>query len=130
MGLELITIHQELIHHLLIHYDNTVPVHDQVTTPPAAPTGDDGGPDFTHIKPSSAGVPKTGWIFIVAQVIMFFGLGVSFLMALGGIVGWVAGSVFGGQHISQQAKGHMLRAAIGGVALSAAGGLWTWITSI
>jgi hypothetical protein len=61
---------------------------------------------------------------------LYFGLGICFLVLLGGIITWVGGHMAGGMHLSQNAKTNMVRAGFGGVALTAAGGLWTWITAI
>jgi hypothetical protein len=99
--------------------------------PPATPTPPPGGggPDFSKITPDARGVPKTGVLFTIAQVILYVGLGVSFIVLLFGIVTWVGGHIAGGMHLSQNAKTNMLRAAFGGVLLTAAGGIWTWITA-
>ena len=106
-----------------------VDVVDQVSflihlsQPPGAP------PDFSNIAPDSKGVPKSGVIFTIGQVVLYFGLGICFLVLLLGIVTWVGGHLAGGMHLSQNAKTNMIRAAFGGIALTSAGGLWTWITS-
>lgn len=91
------------------------------------PTG--GGPDFSTIAPDSRGVPKTGALVTIGQVMLFFGLGISFLVFVGGLIAWIAGHAVGGMHMSQSAKSTMLRAGFGGLALSAAGGIWTWFTT-
>ncbi len=88
------------------------------------------GPDFSKITPDARGVPKSGVMFTIGQVILYFGLGISFIVLLGGIVTWVGGHLASGIHLSQNAKSHMLRAGFGGILLTTAGGLWTWITSI
>jgi hypothetical protein len=69
-------------------------------------------------------------MYTIGQVILFFGLGISFVVLLAGIVTWVGGHLAGGIHLSQNAKSNMLRAGFGGILLTTAGGLWTWITSI
>lgn len=97
----------------------------QQPTPPPP-----GGPDFSTITPDARGVPKSGVMFTIAQVILYFGLGISFIVLLGGLVTWVGGHLASGIHLSQNAKSHMLRAGFGGILLTAAGGLWTWITSV
>jgi hypothetical protein len=97
---------------------------------PSAPAPPGGGPDFSKITPDSRGVPKSGVMLTIAQVILYFGLGICFLVLLGGIITWVGGHMAGGMHLSQNAKTNMVRAGFGGVALTAAGGLWTWITAI
>lgn len=61
---------------------------------------------------------------------MFFGLGICFVVLLAGIVVWVGGHLAGGMHLSQNAKSNIIKAAFGGIALTAAGGLWTWIVAI
>jgi hypothetical protein len=94
------------------------------------PTPPPGGPDFSTITPDARGVPKSGVLFTIAQVILYFGLGISFIVLLGGLVTWVGGHLASGIHLSQNAKSHMLRAGFGGILLTAAGGLWTWITSV
>jgi hypothetical protein len=95
-----------------------------------APTPPPGAPDFSKITPDPSGVPKTGVLFVIAQVILYVGLGVSFIVLLFGIVTWVGGHIAGGMHLSQNAKTNMLRAGFGGILLTAAGGIWTWITSV
>jgi hypothetical protein len=100
----------------------------QPTPTPTPPGG--GGPDFSKITPDSRGVPKSGVMYTIGQVILFFGLGISFVVLLAGIVTWVGGHLAGGIHLSQNAKSNMLRAGFGGILLTTAGGLWTWITSI
>jgi hypothetical protein len=97
-------------------------------SPPPPPGG--GGPDFSNITPDPRGVPKTGVLYVIAQVIMYVGLGISFIVALLGIVTWVGGHIAGGMHLSQNAKTNILRAGFGGILLTAAGVLWTWITSV
>lgn len=94
--------------------------------PPATP----GGPDFSNITPDSRGVPKSGVMFTIAQVILYFGLGICFIVVLGGLIVWAAGHMIGGAHLSQNAKSNMLRAGLCGIALTAAGGLWTWIIAV
>ena len=93
----------------------------------AQPPG--GGPDFSRIEPNSRGVPKTGALVTIGEVMLYIGLGVSFLVFVGGIVAWIAGHAIGGMHVSQSAKTTMLRAGVGGLALSAAGAIWTWFTT-
>jgi hypothetical protein len=102
----------------------------QPTPTPPAPTPGGSGPDFSKITPDSRGVPKSGVMYTIGQVILFFGLGISFVVLLAGIVTWVGGHLASGIHLSQNAKSHMLRAGFGGILLTTAGGLWTWITSI
>lgn len=97
--------------------------------PPATPTPG-GGPDFSKITPDSRGVPKSGVMFTISQVLLFFGLGIAFVVLLAGIVTWIGGHLASGMHLSQNAKSHMLRAGFGGILLTTAGGLWTWITSV
>lgn len=97
---------------------------------PPPPTPTPGGPDFSKITPDARGVPKSGVMFTIGQVILYFGLGISFIVLLGGIVTWVGGHLASGIHLSQNAKSHMLRAGFGGILLTTAGGLWTWITSV
>lgn len=129
----------DVLHHLLpflgqvhgdqhlqnIHYHAVELVLNQ---PPPKPTP--GGPDFSNITPDSQGVPKSGVMYTIAQVILFFGLGICFLVLLFGIITWVGGHLAGGMHLSQNAKTNMIRAGFGGVALTAAGGIWSWITAI
>ncbi|KAA2245937.1 hypothetical protein F0L68_40970 [Solihabitans fulvus] len=93
------------------------------------PTGG-GGPDFSNIGPDSSGVPKTGVILTLAKVMLFIGLGICFLVLLGGVIVWVSGHMAGGMHLSQNAKTNILRAGVGGIALTSAGAIWTWITSV
>jgi hypothetical protein len=97
--------------------------------PPPTPPPGGGGPDFSNITPDPRGVPKTGVLYTIAQVLMYVGLGLSFVVALFGIVTWVGGHIAGGMHLSQNAKTNMLRAAFGGILLTSAGAIWTWITS-
>jgi hypothetical protein len=87
-------------------------------------------PDFSDIGPDSNGVPKAGALHTAAQVLMFFGLGISFLALLAGLIGWVAGHMAGGMHISQNARSHILRAGVGGILITSAGAIWTWITAV
>jgi hypothetical protein len=100
--------------------------HQRQPTPPPVP----GGPDFSKITPDARGVPKAGVMFTIGQVILYFGLGICFIVLLGGIVTWVGGHLASGIHLSQNAKSHMLRAGFGGILLTTAGGFWTWITSV
>lgn len=102
----------------------------ELVAQPPAPTPPPGAPDFSKITPDPSGVPKTGVLFVIAQVILYVGLGVSFIVLLFGIVTWVGGHIAGGMHLSQNAKTNMLRAGFGGILLTAAGGIWTWITSV
>lgn len=95
-------------------------------TPPPTP----GGPDFSKITPDARGVPKSGVMFTIEQVILYFGLGISFIVLLCGLVTWASGHLVSGIHLSQNAKSHMLRAGFTGIALTTAGGLWSWITSV
>lgn len=97
---------------------------------PTPPTPTPGGPDFSNITPDSRGVPKSGVMYTIAQVILFFGLGICFLVLLFGIITWVGGHIAGGMHLSQNAKTNMIRAGFGGIALTAAGGIWAWITAV
>ncbi|MGH3625451.1 MAG: hypothetical protein ACRDQ5_27350 [Sciscionella sp.] len=90
----------------------------------------DGGPDFSHIHPNSNGVPKAGVLFTLAQIFLYFGLGICFLVLLGGVIVWVGGHMAGGIHLSERAKSNVLRAMVGGVFLTAAGGIWTWVTTL
>jgi hypothetical protein len=117
--------------HLHVHQHQLVvdAVLGQQPTP-TPPTPTPGGPDFSKITPDSRGVPKSGVMYTIGQVILFFGLGISFVVLLAGIVTWVGGHLASGIHLSQNAKSHMLRAGFGGILLTTAGGLWTWITSI
>src|SRR5262245_53510760 len=78
--------------------------------PAPIPTPTPGGPDFSKITPDARGVPKSGVMFTIGQVILYFGLGISFIVLLGGIVTWVGGHLASGIHLSQNAKSHMLRA--------------------
>ena len=96
---------------------------------PTPPPGG-GGPDFSKITPDARGVPKSGVVFTIGQVILYFGLGVCFLVLATGIISWVGGHLAGGYHLSQNAKTNMVRAGFGGIALTGAGGFWSWITSI
>jgi hypothetical protein len=115
---------------LLEHHPRLKVVDLQLDQPaPTPPPTGGGGPDFSKITPDPRGVPKTGVLFVIAQVILYVGLGVSFIVLLFGIVTWVGGHIAGGMHLSQNAKTNMLRAAFGGVLLTAAGGMWTWITT-
>ena len=111
--------HHQVIDLVLIH---------QPTPPPPPPIP--GGPDFSNITPDSRGVPKSGVMYTIAQVILFFGLGICFLVLLFGIITWVGGHIAGGMHLSQNAKTNMIRAGFGGIALTAAGGIWTWVTAV
>jgi hypothetical protein len=115
--------------HLHQHHQQVVDaVLGQPTPTPTPPGGS--GPDFSKITPDSRGVPKSGVMYTIGQVILFFGLGISFVVLLAGIVTWVGGHLAGGIHLSQNAKSNMLRAGFGGILLTTAGGLWSWITSI
>ncbi|GAA3791561.1 hypothetical protein [Amycolatopsis tucumanensis] len=89
-----------------------------------------GGPDFSNIAPDSKGVPKSGVMYTIAQVLLFFGLGICFVVLIGGIVVWVGGHMAGGMHLSQNAKTNMVRAALGGILLTSAGAVWTWIVAV
>lgn len=109
----------EAVQHVLL-------VADGVLAQPPPP----GGPDFSNIRPDPRGVPKAGVMFTIAQVLLFFGLGVSFIVLLGAIIVWVAGHMAGGMHLSQNAKTNMLRAGFGGILLTTAGGVWTWFTAL
>lgn len=110
----------ELIHH----------IHQATVLLIGAPTPAPGPPDFSHIAPNANGLPKSGVMFTIAQVILYFGLGICFIVAVGGIVTWVSGHMAGGMHLSQNAKTNILRAAAGGIFLTVAGGIWTWITEL
>lgn len=90
---------------------------------------DPGGPDFSNIGPDSKGVPKSGIMLTVGSVLLYFGLGIAFLVVVSGIIMWFSGHVIGGVHISNQAKSYILKAFVGALALTAAGGIWTWIVS-
>ncbi|MGB3439496.1 MAG: hypothetical protein WBA97_12160 [Actinophytocola sp.] len=127
----------DVLHHLVPLLDQHQPdathqlvdllaPHRQPTPPPPTP----GGPDFSKITPDARGVPKSGVMFTIGQVILYFGLGVSFIVLLCGLVTWASGHLVSGIHLSQNAKSHMLRAGFTGIALTTAGGLWTWITSV
>jgi hypothetical protein len=94
------------------------------------PSGGGSGPNFSNIAPNSNGVPKTGVMFTIAEVTMFFGLGILFLVGLWELIKWGAGQQFGGMHVSQQAKANIARALVCGIALTVAGGIWTWITAL
>ena len=96
---------------------------------PTPTPGGGGAPDFSNIQPDSRGVPKSGVITTLAQIILWVGLSISFLMFIGSIIGWVAGHQAGGMHVSQNAKVNMLRALFGGRCLTAAGAIWTWFTT-
>src|ERR1700742_93808 len=89
-------------------------VRRQPPNPPPTP----GGPDFSKITPDARGVPKAGVMFQIGQVILWFGLGISFLVLLCGLVTWAGGHLVSGIHLSQNAKSHMLRAGFTGVALT------------
>lgn len=104
--------------------------HHVTTILASAPGPPPGPPDFSHIAPNSDGVPKSGVMFTIAQVILYFGLGICFIVAVGGIITWVSGHMAGGMHLSQNAKTNILRAAAGGIFLTVAGGIWTWITAL
>lgn len=96
---------------------------------PTPPPPGGGGPDFSNIQPNSKGVPKSGVLITIGEVLLYFGLGISFLVFAGAIVVWIAGHMAGGMHVSQNAKTNMLRAGFGGVFLTAAGAIWTWLTT-
>lgn len=89
-----------------------------------------GGPDFSHIGPDARGVPKAGVITTIAQVILYFGLGILFVVLIAGVVTWGAGHLVGGMHVSQAAKANIIRAGFAGIVLTASGGIWTWIVSV
>lgn len=110
----------------LVHQAVGLVLNQPSPQPPPTP----GGPDFSNITPDSRGVPKSGVMFTIAQVILFFGLGICFLVLLFGIITWVGGHIAGGMHLSQNAKTNMIRAGFGGIALTAAGGIWSWITAV
>lgn len=105
-------------------------IHHATAFLTATQTPQPGPPDFSHIAPNSDGIPKSGVMFTIAQVILYFGLGICFIVAVGGIVTWVSGHMVGGMHLSQNAKTNILRAAAGGIFLTVAGGIWTWITAL
>lgn len=87
-------------------------------------------PDFSDIEPNSNGIPKAGVLFTLAQILLWGGLGIMFLILVGSVITWGAGHVAGGIHISERAKGNALRAMFCGIVLSAAGGIWTWLTAL
>jgi len=133
----------DVLHHLIPMLDNHQPdtthqivellgpYRQQTTpTPTPPPTPVPGGPDFSKITPDARGVPKSGVMFTIGQVILYFGLGISFIVLLCGLVTWASGHLVSGIHLSQNAKSHMLRAGFTGIALTTAGGLWSWITSV
>jgi hypothetical protein len=112
------------------HGDHQHQLLDLALNQPPSPKPPPGGPDFSKITPDSSGVPKSGVMYTIAQVILFFGLGICFLVLLFGIITWVGGHIAGGMHLSQNAKTNMIRAGFGGIALTAAGGIWSWITAV
>lgn len=87
-------------------------------------------PDFSDIGPDDNGVPKSGIFYTIAQILLWFGLGVCFVVLVAGIITWVGGHLAGGLHLSQNAKSNIIRAGIGGIFLTAAGAIWTWITNV
>lgn len=97
------------------------------TPTPAPPPG---APDFSHIAPNSNGVPKSGVMFTIAEVTLFFGLGVCFVIGVWELITWGVGHKVGGMHISQNAKASLVRVLFVGIALTVAGGIWTWITGL
>lgn len=107
----------ELIHHATVFLAAPAP-------PPP------GAPDFSHIAPNSNGVPKSGVMFTIAQVTLFFGLGICFVVGIWELISWGVGHKAGGMHISQNAKFSLVRVLFVGLALTVAGGIWTWITSL
>ncbi|GGM67905.1 hypothetical protein GCM10012275_43100 [Longimycelium tulufanense] len=87
-------------------------------------------PDFSNIGPDDSGVPKSGVLYVAARVLLFFGLGILFLVLVGGIILWAAGHIFEGIHLTQRAKTYITRAVIGAIALTSIGGIWTWLTTV
>jgi hypothetical protein len=89
-----------------------------------------GAPDFSNIAPNSDGVPKSGVMFTIGEVILFFGLGICFVVGLLELITLGVGHKAGGMHISQNAKSSLVRVVFVGIILTVAGGIWTWITSL
>jgi hypothetical protein len=109
----------DLVHHAIV-----------VLAAPPVPAPPPGAPDFSHIAPSSDGVPKSGVMYTIADVTLFFGLGICFVVGLWELITWGVGHKAGGMHISQNAKASLVRVLFVGIALTVAGGIWTWITSL
>lgn len=115
---------------LLDHADTFTAAHAGLSVSMLAESMLADAPDFSNIEPNSNGIPKSGVLFVIAQITLWIGLGLCFLVMVGGVITWVAGHIAGGIHISERAKGNILRAFAGGIVLGAAGGLWTWITAL
>lgn len=121
-------IHYVMQHLVLVHPAMTGQAIAHAATP--APGPPPGAPDFSKIAPNSDGVPKSGVMFVIAQVTLYFGLGLLFLVGCWELIKWGAGHQFGGMHVSQQAKANIARVVVCGVALTVVGGMWTWITAL
>jgi hypothetical protein len=98
--------------------------------PPVAPPPQPGAPDFSHIAPNANGVPKSGVIFVIAQIILWVGLALLFVAGIAEVIKYAIGHQMGGMHISQQAKTNLARVLLCGLLLTAAGGIWTWWTAV
>ncbi len=84
--------------------------------------------DFNTIKPSNGGLTKLDMWQTLSSIVLYVGLGLTFLAFLAAIAVWAFGSRFLGQHAVTSAKQDILRAGAGAVLLTAAGGLFTWLT--
>lgn len=94
------------------------------------PPPGDGGPDFSNIQPNSRGVPKAGIFVVIAQVLMYAGLGVLFIVFAAGLIMWGGGSMFKNTGWTEDAKSKIFKAAGSGVLVTAAGAVWTWIIGL
>lgn len=88
------------------------------------------GPDFSNIGPDSKGVPKSGIVETIAEVLMYFGLAVLFIVLLVGLIGWGMGNVFKNSTWGEDNKVRIFKAAGGAVLVTAAGAFWTWIIKL
>jgi hypothetical protein len=84
--------------------------------------------DFTGIKPGTGGLTKLDMWRTLASIVLYAGMGLTFLAFLAAIAVWAFGSRFLGQHAVTSAKQDILRAGAGAVLLTAAGGVFTWLT--
>lgn len=86
-----------------------------------------GGINFTDIAPSDGGIKSATIWKSIAQIVMYFGYGFTFLAFLTGIVVWGYGSAFLGRDTVEHAKKTILRASAGAILLGSAGAIWTWL---
>ena len=94
------------------------------------PPTNGGGPDFSNISPNDNGLPKAGMFVLIAQVLLWAGLGMMFLVFVWGLIAWGGGSAFKNTGWSEDAKAKITKAGLGGLALTAAGAIWSWIIAL